>query len=243
VKRLIDEELRGGSPEHQLAELVRATPRLPDSPAKQQWIFAQVTTRAARGSTPPPARRPWLWGLAAAAVLVSAVAAAAGIALHHRGLQRARETAPETLPAMSAAQPPTPSAPASVETPNVETSSPVAAPQAVAKPAVEAPSTGPRFEERANDKRRFGGGEDPAPVLEAIRALRSHGDAARASVLLSGYLKAHPNGVLAEDALALSIESAIAQHDTARAADLGRRYLTKFPNGRYRAFATQATQP
>jgi hypothetical protein len=79
-------------------------------------------------------------------------------------------------------------------------------------------------------------------VLEAIRALRYNGDPARAGVLLAQYLKAHPRSVLSEDASALSIEAAVARHDPRSAADLGRRYLAQFPNGRYRAFALQAAQ-
>jgi hypothetical protein len=85
-------------------------------------------------------------------------------------------------------------------------------------------------------------GEDPALVLQAIQALRNHGDAGRASGLLAEYLAAHPRGVLSEDALALSIEAANARHDTRGAAELGRRYLAQFPAGRYRAFALQSTQ-
>jgi hypothetical protein len=245
VRRLVEEELQADSPEHRLAELVRATPRLADSPAKQQWTFSQVTARASGRSTASPPRRTWIWAFAAIAVLASVAAAATGLTLHERGSRKSVESAvptpvaPPPAPSAAAEAVPVPvPAPAGVETPEAPT-----APPPVAKAAIETPSTGPRVEERAGDKRRFGGGEDPTPVLEAIRALRAHGDAARASTLLSGYLKAHPNGVLAEDALALSIESAIAQHDTGRAADLGRRYLVQFPNGRYRAFATQATQP
>jgi len=79
-------------------------------------------------------------------------------------------------------------------------------------------------------------------VLASIKALRQNGDPARASALLSQYLRAHPRGVLSEDALALSIEAANAQHDSRSAAGLGRQYLAQFPKGRYRAFALQATQ-
>jgi len=86
-------------------------------------------------------------------------------------------------------------------------------------------------------------GEDPAPVLEAIRALRSEGEPARAGVLLADYLKAHPRSVLAEDALALSIESALARHDGRAAGDLAKRYLAQYPNGRYRAYALRAENP
>jgi hypothetical protein len=58
---------------------------------------------------------------------------------------------------------------------------------------------------------------------------------------LNDYLKTHPNGVLSEDALALSIEAASAQHDP-RAADYARRYLAKFPRGKYRDLANRAIQ-
>jgi hypothetical protein len=61
-------------------------------------------------------------------------------------------------------------------------------------------------------------------------------------MLLAQYLKAHPHGVLAEDASALSIEAALARHDTRSAAELSRRYLAQFPSGRYRAFALQSAQ-
>ena len=126
-------------------------------------------------------------------------------------------------------------APPAVDTPAVT------APPAIS--TVEAPSARLKLSTHAGDKQRAGGGEDPTLVLEAIRALRTQGDAARASGLLSEYLRAHPRGVLSEDALALSIESAIARHDSRAAADLGRRYLAQFPNGRYRAFASQSVGP
>jgi hypothetical protein len=58
---------------------------------------------------------------------------------------------------------------------------------------------------------------------------------------LNDYLKTHPNGVLSEDALALSIEAASAQHDP-RAADYARRYLAQFPHGKYRDLANRAIQ-
>jgi hypothetical protein len=45
---------------------------------------------------------------------------------------------------------------------------------------------------------------------------------------------------LAEDAEALLIEAAVARHDGRSAAEWSRRYLQRFPRGRYRAFAAQA---
>ena len=81
--------------------------------------------------------------------------------------------------------------------------------------------------------------EDPSHVVEAIQALRTDKDPSRAQGLLNDYLKTPPNGVLSEDALALSIEAASAQHDP-KAADYAKRYLAKFPHGKYRALASRA---
>jgi hypothetical protein len=60
----------------------------------------------------------------------------------------------------------------------------------------------------------------------------------RARALLARYLGRHPNGALAEEALALSIEAAVAHHD-GDAAALGARYLQRYPAGPFRALALQ----
>jgi hypothetical protein len=83
--------------------------------------------------------------------------------------------------------------------------------------------------------------EDPEPVVLAIRALRTGRDPLRARQLLDGYLKAHPHGLLTGDALALSIEAASVEHDP-RAADYARRYLLRFPGGRFRELAVHAIE-
>jgi hypothetical protein len=87
-------------------------------------------------------------------------------------------------------------------------------------------------------------GEDPTPVVRAIRALRSERNPAQAEQLLQQYLRTHPHGALAEDALALLIETASALRSTS-AADRAARYLELYPNGRYRATARRvlATRP
>jgi outer membrane protein assembly factor BamD (BamD/ComL family) len=79
-------------------------------------------------------------------------------------------------------------------------------------------------------------GEDPSQVAEAVRALRKQGDPVRAQALLDQYLRQNPRGALSEDALALSIEAAAARKDP-RAAEHARRYLARYPNGRFRALA------
>jgi hypothetical protein len=101
----------------------------------------------------------------------------------------------------------------------------------------------PKLHTRSVQTRPLAAGEDPAPLLEAIRTLRSNHDPVRAGAMLAKYLKAYPHSPLSEDALALSIEAALARHSTASSAELARRYLAQFPNGRYRLFASRAAQP
>jgi hypothetical protein len=87
-------------------------------------------------------------------------------------------------------------------------------------------------------------GEDTSPVLEAMRALRLEGNPVRARALLAKYLERHPGGTLAEEALAMSIEAAVAHHDV-DAGTLSARYLRLYPAGPFRGLArrTLATPP
>lgn len=79
-------------------------------------------------------------------------------------------------------------------------------------------------------------GEDPRPVVEALRALRKEQDPARAQALLNEYMRANPRGALSEEALALSIEAARTRNDPA-AKGHARRYLARYPKGRHRPLA------
>ena len=81
--------------------------------------------------------------------------------------------------------------------------------------------------------------EETALLLDAMRALRRQHDPVRARVLLGRYLQEHPNGALAEEALAMSIEAAVAAHDSDAPA-LARRYLRSYPSGPFRSVALQA---
>jgi hypothetical protein len=78
--------------------------------------------------------------------------------------------------------------------------------------------------------------EDPSLVVSAIQALRQDRDPERAGRLLSAYLRTHPRGALAEEAVALSIEAADARHSPA-AATFADRYLKEYPHGRFRSAA------
>ena len=76
-------------------------------------------------------------------------------------------------------------------------------------------------------------------MTAAMRALRVEHDPVRARGLLARYLAEHANGNLAEEALALSIEAALAHHDGDVAA-LADRYLRLYPRGSFQALARQA---
>ena len=71
-----------------------------------------------------------------------------------------------------------------------------------------------------------------------MRVLRRDKNPARARRLLVGYLTAHPNGALAEEALAILIEAAATNHDSDASA-LSDRYLRKYPSGPFRALASR----
>jgi hypothetical protein len=232
MKRIVDQEHSPDSPEHFLAELVRATPRLEPPPLQQQRILLGV-----KGATMGKRRRPWAAFGVAVFVLAGATLAAAAVG-HLRAMN---SPTPAPLPSTTASAAPMLSPQAAStrrEVGSADDPAPAEAPMIA--PAASSPLERPSVRLRATAP--FKDGEDPAPVLEAIRALRYNGDPSRASALLAQYLKVHPHGVLAEDASALSIEAAIARHDPRSAGDLARHYLTQFPGGRYRAFATQTLQ-
>jgi outer membrane protein assembly factor BamD (BamD/ComL family) len=74
-------------------------------------------------------------------------------------------------------------------------------------------------------------------VHAAVRALRVDGRTSRARSLLSEYLSRFPHGALAEDAVALQIEAAVAARDSIEARRWASRYVNDFPSGRFRAVA------
>jgi hypothetical protein len=223
MKRLVEET---AAPFSALSELVRAAEPLQIGPFSKRLVqsrLARAVSGPAGDSTPAQAGkrrlqlRPALLG--AGAVLIAASAAAAGYGL--------------LLPSEPdrAAPPVAPVAP-----PRVQLAPKLHAPSAAALPEPALPA------EKTNEQQRVTkplAGEDPTQVAEAVRALRKQGDPARAQQLLDRYLKGNPRGALAEDALALSIEAAAARKDP-RAAEYARRYLARYPNGRFRTVAERA---
>ena len=123
---------------------------------------------------------------------------------------------------------------------------PAVAPPSGALPSVVPPSGAPLASRepaapphvRHAPKEGAKGEQDTEIVLGGMRALRLDHDPVRARRLLAQYLERHPNGALAEEGLALTIEAAVAHHD-GDAAALGARYLRRYPAGPFKALALQ----
>ncbi|MDP9036145.1 MAG: hypothetical protein M3O50_15195 [Myxococcota bacterium] len=248
MKRLVDEETRPGTPEGRLAELVRAARPFEPVPFRRQRVLAHLLRKPARGHR--------IFRASIAIALALGAAAAAAATLDRQWTRHESSFTPVTAvpPARQAAiaRPPAAhgSAPAAEEARTAEETHEVSPAPVAFVDHPKQPPSGVRLvprppaapDSRAAARARPPGEDDPTGVLDAIRTLRNGGDASRAAGLLDGYLRIHPNGVLSEDALALSIEAADARHDGRAAADYGERYLKQFPAGRFRGIAAQAVQ-
>ena len=224
MKRLLD---GGDASLDSLTRLLESAERLQPSPFAKPAIKSRISRalEASRGRR-RLALRPAFLGVGG---LLLAATAAAGYSMLAPGPSVPAPASADVRPA-PVPKPAAPAVPAPVTKPGAEAEIEVAAPP---EPAPSASTS----QKRGGDKPRAG--EDPTQVAEAVRALRKQGDFARAQALLDQYLKNNPRGALAEDALALSIEAAAARKDP-RAADYARRYLARYPNGRFRAVAERA---
>jgi len=111
-------------------------------------------------------------------------------------------------------------------------------PVTIAAPPPPAPRRAAPAPVRARRAAPAAAPEDAATIMEAMRALRVERNPARARQLLGRYLEQYPNGALAEEALALSLEAAVARGD-GDAAALAARYLKLYPSGPFQALARQ----
>jgi hypothetical protein len=208
--------------EARLLDLVQASGGVEVSDAAKEKIYASVLARrqTERRQRFVSLRPAFVFG-----VVLLAAAATAAAALGHRWLQERRGAA-------TAIAPPAPRPRAQPVSPRHED---VAAPPVA--PA-EVPAAAPE-RRHPHASRARARSEDSSAVVTALEALRNHHDPDRAAELLAGYLAAHPEGALAEEALALSIEAAGARHDPAAIA-FADRYLRSYPNGRFRHSAEAA---
>jgi hypothetical protein len=220
-----NENLRIGS------QLLRGVPPLQASSAKRHrvWLALPHTGRRRR------------WWKPATLVLTSALAGAAASAALGGAYLRARDTADASEHEVS-------SQPAgSRDTGQQQVENPVPPePQSVEEPAPQIEQARPVSERKAPPRKTEQTAPEPVKAAEAelmleIMSARERGDQKRAAQLLSEYRSEHPRGILEEEALALSIESAQMKGDP-RAAALAREYLKRFPTGRFRAQAARVVR-
>ncbi|HTA92693.1 MAG TPA: hypothetical protein VK745_24110 [Polyangiaceae bacterium] len=237
VKRLIDEQGLE-STDQRLADLFRVAAPFEADPFRKRRVLVSLSRLHTRRVSPF-----WLRPVIVATLLVSGTATAA---LGHRYVTHGSGLFGFGAPAVTAT-PSVQAVPVRVQaaaaSPVVSNDAPAAASDALVDTtpadAVDPPPSTVRPAAKGSAHTRPDSNEDATHVVEAIQALRTEKDPSRAQGLLNDYLKTHPNGVLSEDAMALSIEAASAQHDP-RAADYARRYLAKFPQGKYRDLANRA---
>jgi hypothetical protein len=209
--------------------LVRSQGRYQPPPGRKQRVRTRllehrVDLRGARA-------RPFFGFAIVASVMVFAVGTSLALGRHwiarsYRAFAGQIRTEPNLGPSEAAPHPaPTPRAIAPEEAPTP------AVPEATPDKAPPAPPHPPARVRAAS--------EDDRLVFEAMRAIRQDGQPDRATRSLDEYLRRHPDGELAEEALALSIEAASMRNDP-RAKDIAARYLAKYPNGRFRSAAERA---
>lgn len=238
-------DVRAGDLEQDAAwavDLLREAPPHRLKPGERQRVLLGL------GRAHPARSRRWAVRLAATvAVLVMATAAArAGLGHLPRwltGLARGLRPSPPTIarPVTGVSRPrELAAAPAAPGPAPAITSQPAPPPEAspANEPHPALPTTPPARRPAARADRGDG---DAGLVVHATRALHRDGDPALARSLSAAYLQRHPDGPLAEEALALTIEAALVQQQPDAPA-LGARYLQRYPNGPFRGLAGRASR-
>ncbi len=198
------------------AALLAKVARLEPSPARKRRIWLSLQERPLRR----PVRRT-SGAVAAALVLCAATAASGAISHFWTSWQRGPEVIAPSLPSVHRPPVVTPPVRPEAVVPRVE------APSIAVKPAPSKPRAADPVE--ASD----------ALMVEAMRERRA-GNFARARDLSSEYRLKYPSGALQEEALALSIEAAVALGDV-EASRLAALYLQRYPQGRFRGQAQRAS--
>ena len=245
LKRLADQE-NLDSGDRKLSELLSSAAPFEDDPFRKRRIWVRLE----RGfKLPVRSARFWVRPLVIGALLISGTAAAE---LGHRyvlhgsgflGLVGAPSATSSSVAVSPRAVPQksVPRAPLAAVDALAPVDAPVPSePAKAAEPVPQEPIASTRSTPKGT-RTRAEAGEDATRVVEAIQALRTERNPARAQGLLNDYLKSNPRGSLSGDALALSIEAASAQHDP-RAAEYARRYLAAYPKGKYRELAKRALE-
>jgi hypothetical protein len=232
-------------------DLLRDAPAHRLKPGERQRVLLGL------GRARVATRRPWAVRLAATVAVLIAATAIARAGLGHfprwlEALSRDRRATPpaDARPVSNVIRHRARTAASAVPTPEIAApaASPIAdAPAPLAPAPVPPPARATRPTVTAKQPARrpvlpaAKGDDDAGLVVQAMRALRRDHDPALARALSASYLERHPDGALAEEALALTIEAAVAQHDPGAAA-LGGRYLRRYPNGPFRGLARHANR-
>jgi hypothetical protein len=168
----------------------------------------------------------WLrFAVAGSALLFAGLFASAALAQWPGWLARIIHTAPTERPARSLAKLPVPTADRATSIAPIRPSVEEPAALAVAAPSNPAPGRARRLSKAATP-------EESEVLLGAMRALRVDHDPDRARTILSQYLAGHPKGALAEEALVMLVEAAVA-HGDRDASALAARYFQLYPRGEF----------
>jgi len=245
MRRLVD-KVEDGAGMERLTELVSAAEPFRPNPFTKRRMLLRLKHK---GGGQRPFLKAWISPLGLMFIVGSAVAGTGWWRARNDLVPPTVTEAPASMPSAaapapppSAAEPPLPPEATPSDTAARESDSPPPkSPPAKRRAAIVRETTASQAPATASDEptplpRPAEDGEDPTPVVRAIRALRSERNPAQAEQLLQQYLRTNPNGALAEDALALLIETASALRSKS-AADRAARYLELYPNGRYRATA------
>ncbi|HET7540995.1 MAG TPA: hypothetical protein VFK05_14025 [Polyangiaceae bacterium] len=252
MKRLTEQEGLDSS-DRRLSELLSSAAPFQVDPFRKRRIWVRLE-RGAKLS--PRSGRFWLRPLVIATLLISGTAMAElgqRYVLHGSGFlglaAPPSASAPNIAPAARLPKPrklgssalPDPAHEIAPAAPSAEPAQLAPPVPAAPEPTAAVPNTAAPRAQPKTARSRPEAGEDATPVVEAIQALRTERDPARAQALLNDYLKTNPRGTLSGDALALAIEAASARHDP-RAAEYARRYLASYPKGKYRDLAKRALE-
>jgi hypothetical protein len=223
--------------------LLRSVERYEPPPGQKQRVTARLLARGSVGRA-RVLRAPLVFAVILCAAGASAAVSGPWLARSYRALVGA-QSEPQASASRSAAQSKSKvRAVARVEPEPAPVAAPVA--ELVPPPPVAAPATGAASEAahdegaRAPRAHAAASASEPASlVFGAMQALRREGHPDRAAKLLDDYRRRYPNGALAEEALALSVEAAIQRGDP-RAKSLAESYLARYPSGQFRKAAERA---